>query len=248
MENRRLNRITWLFVIIMLLAVATMLAPTFQKTAHIQLPSAEETDREDDSQSGIGSGTLSVVQVRPDTVQAAIATMERTASYSRMVTVEQFWGDTSRSTEITVSAHEGWTRTDRVLWDQQVRHTITDGETTYIWYNDETVVAELPAGGITADDEQSIPTYEDILALPVAQIHSADDRMLSDLHCIYVETGEDEAGYVMRYWVSMDTGLLVAAEKLLEETTVYRMSALSLYQGVPAESEFTLPDGRMLLG
>ena len=73
-----------------------------------------------------------------------------------------------------------------------------------------------PAGDITPDDEQAIPTYETILDLPVEDIAAADYRSVSDVNCIYVETVQDPEGYTQRYWVSVETGLLVASERLLE--------------------------------
>ena len=45
----------------------------------------------------------------------------------------------------------------------------------------------------------------------------------------------------------METGLLVAAEKLTGEETVYRMAALSVDLTEPTAEEFTLPDGTSLL-
>lgn len=56
-------------------------------------------------------------------------------------------------------------------------------------------------------------TYEDILALPPERIAAADYRALEGVNCIYVETEPDEAGYVERYWVSVSSGLLAAAER-----------------------------------
>ena len=128
-----------------------------------------------------------------------------------------------------------------------MRHTLTDGETTYIWYDRETAVYTAPAGDITADVEQSIPTYEDILDLPAARIAAADYQVISGVNCIYVETTADDAGYVLRYWVSLDSGLLVAAEKLLEEETVYRMWQTSEEFSPVIDREFTLPDGTDVL-
>lgn len=69
--------------------------------------------------------------------------------------------------------------------------------------------------------EQAIPTYEEILALPPETITQADYRTVSDVRCIYVETAEDEWGYTQRYWVSVDTGLLVVAERLYDGEPVY---------------------------
>ena len=45
----------------------------------------------------------------------------------------------------------------------------------------------------------------------------------------------------------MDTGLLVQAEKLLGEETVYRMTSLYVDQTEYDASRFTLPDGTVLL-
>jgi hypothetical protein len=143
----------------------------------------------------------------------------------------------------------GWTRLDRTLVDGRVRHTLTDGETTYIWYNSERTVYTASAGEITADMEQSIPTYEEILLLSADTIAAADYRTLGEgVNCIYTETAEDTEGEALRYWVSVDTGLLVAAEKLLDGETVYRMWETAIELSPSMTEEFTLPDGTVVDG
>jgi len=136
---------------------------------------------------------------------------------------------------------------DQTLARDRVRHSITNGESTYIWYNSQRTVYAAEAGEITADMEQAIPTYEDVLELPVEEIAAANYQTLSDMNCIYVETAADAYGYVLRYWVSVDTGLLVAAEKQLDGETVYRMWETSSELDPIIETEFTLPDGTDLL-
>ena len=99
---------------------------------------------------------------------------------------------------------------------------------------------------LTQDAEQGILTYEDILALPPERIAAADYRALEGVNCIYVETEPDDAGYVERYWVSVSSGLLAAAERECDDAVVYRMAALTVsYDGVDAE-DFTLPNGTVL--
>lgn len=44
----------------------------------------------------------------------------------------------------------------------------------------------------------------------------------------------------------MDTGLLVAAEKLCGDETIYRMEAAEVTLSVVAEEAFLLPDGTAL--
>lgn len=247
MDKRRLNRITWAFVALMVLAAALMLTGSLRRSSRITLPESG-TDSDQLTENGSAGGSMpTVVAVTPETVQAAVETLARPEAYSRTVTVEQFWGGGSGTYEVTVKVSGGWTRTDRVLPDGQTRRAVTDGETTYIWYNDEKDVYNVPAGDISADNEQTIPTYEDILRLQTADIREADYRTISEVNCIYVETGETPEGYVFRYWVSVDTGLLAAAEKLLSGETVYRMGALNVDQTAPDASDFTLPDGTVLL-
>ena len=204
MDERKRNWITWSFVALTVLVIAAMMSSTLRRTNRVELP---DTDESPDFSAGADAG-LTVVEVTPETVQTAIATLHRPEAY---------------------------------------RRTITDGQTTYIWYNSETSVYETAAGDITADEEQGIPTYETVLELPTADIAMADYRAISGVNCIYVETVENADGYVERYWVGVDTGLLMAAERLVDEEPVYRMAALTVDMTAPTAADFTLPDGRILV-
>ena len=247
MNEKKRNWITWAFVAATIVIVALMLLSTLQRPSRIRLPATDTAPGQTSGEVETESGTLTVISVTPETVQAAIGSLSRPAAYRRTVTVEQIWSGGSGTSETSVVVRDGFTRTDRTLPGGQVRHIITDGESTYIWYNSEKTVYTVPAGDISADDEQGIPTYEDILELPTESIVTADYRTISNVNCIYVETAPDEAGYTLRYWVNVETGLLVVAEKLLEEEAVYRMAALTLDEMLPTADQFILPDGRALL-
>ena len=247
MKTKRIRLITAAFVVLVVLAVGLMLFNTLRRPPSIQLPEENPSSGQSGGNVSAEEGGLTVVAVTPKTVQAAIATLLRPETYSRKISVQQFWTGGDGTVETTVTVKAPWTRMDRPLADGRVRHTLTDGETTYIWYDRETSVYTAPAGNITADVEQSIPTYEDILDLPVERIAAADYQVISDVNCIYVETTEDDTGYVLRYWVSLDSGLLVAAEKLLGEETVYRMWQTSEDLSPAINQEFTLPDGTDVL-
>ena len=133
---------------------------------------------------------------------------------------------------------------DLELPQEHTRHSLTNGETTWLWYDEETEVLRLPAGGVTADNEQNIPTYEDVLALPPETVTAADYREFGGTPCLYAETAAGD-GYLRRWWISVETGLLTAAEVLYEEETVYWMETLG--ERVPVENAFVLPDGTELL-
>ena len=246
MDKRNRNRITWGFVILTVLIVTVMLLNTLHRSGHITLPEPGAGADQNQEGSGVDDDALSVVEITPQTVQTAIATLARPESYRRTVTVQQFWTGGSGSYDTAVAVYGPWTRTDRTMPDGQVRHTITGTDTVYIWYNNETEYFTGAAGSISPDNEQSIPTYEEILQLPTEAITAADYQTVSDVACIYTQA-ETDGGYTLRYWVSVDSGLLVAAEKILQEETVYYMEALSVDLTEQTPEQFTLPDGTVLV-
>lgn len=245
MDKRKLNWITWGFIAVTMIVVVMMLMNTLHRPEHIVLPDTSAASDQIAEGPGTDGNALAVVEIAPETVQAAIATLSRPGAYRRTVTVEQFWSSGSGSYETTVTVSGGWTRMDRTMPDGRVRHSIIGPEETCVWCNNETEIYRSAVGAVSADNEQCIPTYEDILDLPVEAISTADYRVLSDIRCIYVEASEGNSQ--LYYWVSVDTGLLVAAEKLLDGERVYRMEALTVDQTEPAATEFTLPDGTSLL-
>lgn len=248
MDKRNLNWITWAVLAVAVVLAALMLGGSLNRTAHITLPSSEPPKDPAAGDSGAGAA-LTVIEITPETVQAAIASLSRPENYGRSMTIEYLWDGGGGTHELYTIVREPWTRVDRGLPDGNTRISLTNGEETYIWYgyDRDAEVTVLPAGDFSADVEQSIPTYEDILDLPVEEILLADYRPLDALTCIYVETDMDEAGYFTRYWVSVENGLLVQAERLLGEAVVYRMTSLYVDQTEYDASRFTLPDGTVLL-
>lgn len=248
MDRRNLNRIITLVLTAVVVLVALMLTGSLHRPARIVLPAestatGQPTDSPEDP-----SDALTQVAVNPSTVQTAIETLARPELYRRTLSIQQVWSSGSGTWETVVTASQPWTRLDRSLTDGRVRHTVTDGESTYIWFNSESDVFVTPSGSITPDAEQGIPTYEDVLLLSPKNIVEADYRTIGEqVNCIYVETREDDYGYSLRYWVSVDTGLLVAAEKLQNGETTYRMWETAIDLAPVLTDEFTLPDGTYLL-
>ena len=248
MDKRKLNGITWAVLAAAILIAALMLGGSLNRTAHITLPPSNPP-RDPAAEGEDPGGGVTVVEIAPETVQAAIASLSRPGNYGRSITLEYLWPGGGGTQELYTIVRGPWTRVDRGLPDGSTRISVTNGQETYIWYGydggAETV--SVPAGEFSADVEQSIPTYEDILDLPVEEIVLADYRPLEALTCIYVETAPDQSGYITRYWVSVENGLLVQAERLLGEDSVYRMTALYVDETEYDASRFTLPDGTVLL-
>lgn len=247
MDKRKMSKISAALAVAMVLLIALLMSSSLRRTAHITLPEETGVPGQAVGEATDENSVTAQVTITPKTVQTAIATLRRPETYRRTIAVEQFWSGGSKAFNTTVSVSGGYTRTDRSLIDGRLRHTITNGETTYIWYNNESDLFSGPTAGISADEEQGIPTYETILDLPPECITMADYRVLSDgVNCIYVETSADIGGYIHRYWVSVDTGLLTAAEREKDGMMVYRMTSLAVDTVRPTTVDFTLPDGTRL--
>lgn len=229
--------------LIILLVVAFMVRSSLSRPERLVLPA--EPDGAGASGAPVTSETIDRVEVQPDTVQSVIAALERPAVYSRDITIERYWSGGSGTSRATVRASGGWMRLDLTTGDGQQRHVISGEGAVYVWYGTSKRYFS-GAETMSQDAEQGIPTYEDVLALPTEQIAAADHRALEGVSCIYVETAPDDARYSERYWVSTDTGLLVAAERMHGDEVIYRMASLAAsLEPVDAEA-FTLPSGAVL--
>ncbi|MBQ9521306.1 MAG: hypothetical protein IJR72_01880 [Oscillospiraceae bacterium] len=247
LQTRRGWRHYWLAM--GLLCAVTLALPlgarlVFRRTAHITLPDSIGLTG---AGNGDGAGGLTAavpLDVTPDTAQAVIATLSRRPRYRRTVTVRRTWSGGEQDTPLVVTVSGDWTRVDRTLPDGTTRHAVTDNVTTYLWYGDAGTIVTVPAGAVSADNEQLIPTYEDVLRLPKERIALADyHRIESGIDCIYVETTQEDSRKE-RYWIGVSTGLLVAAEMLLDDNSIYWMEAAEPEE--PPPDAFTLPDGTVL--
>lgn len=243
MRGQKLSPFGLAVAVLVLLVVAFVVRGSFLQTAHIELPPEEDASAPDDTQ-GIESVQLDRVEVTPVTVQAVIAALARPENYSRTVFIERYWNGGSTASTAQVQVLGAYSRCD-LSEGSEIRHTVTNGVETAVWYDEETTVYRA-ASLLSADAEQGIPTYEDALLLGIEQIAAADYRMLDTLPCIYIETVADEAGYAEQWYISVDSGLLAAVEKRCGEDVVYRMKSLEVTLATVTEDAFDLPDGTRL--
>jgi hypothetical protein len=247
MDRRKFSAIAIGFGSLVVLVIALLLSNSLRRSSHIVLPAADAAAASASASQSQGGGGVVTVDITPQTVQSAIASLERPASYARVLTCEYLWSGGNASFQATVKVSGGWTRTDTAQIDGRQRHVLTDGSRTYVWYDSQREYYAGAAGDVTADQEQHLPTYEDILQLDADRITAADYRVFAEENCIYVETAPDDAGYSLRYWVSTSTGLLTGAERLCKGESVFRAAAQPLLETAPTAADFTLPDGTALL-
>lgn len=109
MDKRKLNRITVGFVALMVLVIVLMLVNSLRRSAHITLPQESDISDNIQEEGDLDGSALTLVEIRPDTVQAAIATLDRPTQYRRTFRVMQFWSDGSGGSEFSVSVSGPWT-------------------------------------------------------------------------------------------------------------------------------------------
>lgn len=238
------NRKTPLMIIIlgMLLLVILLLAQhMLRERSTITLP---ERPAEADSSGGSSdTKALNVLRITPETVQAAVATLSRPVSYQRSQTVVLYWEGGKSTTTAQVAAKNGVTRIDMTLPDGSVSHILFNGERFAVWYDEDKDWSLLRADQISPDALQRMPTYETVLDLPADRIVQAEFCQLSGVYCIYILTAPDADGYSESFWISVQSGLLYAAERTYNGNVIYRFSATEPNKDAPDEALFLLPDG-----
>jgi hypothetical protein len=226
----------------LLVALVLLLGGGAGRSATIVLPEMPvDTDTSTEENGDIADN---VVQITPTTVQSAISALSRPASYKRTEVVETFWSGGKGQSVSLVSVSGAATRVDTTLADGGVKHMLIVGSRTAVWYDEEDAWVEL--GQSDADAARRMLSYEDVLALASEEIQEADYRDLDGVTCVYVATLPDDTGYVTRYWVSVSSGLLVAASRERDGETVYRFTSSDPDADAPAEELFLLPDGGVL--
>lgn len=248
MEDRKRTIIAAVIVCVVLLAVVySFCLNLFTPTPEIILADPNMTASQDIG-GNMGDVGGIVVEVTPQTVQSAVASMERYESYSRTVTVEYREGEASLGTVTSqVWADSGWVKVDTVLASGMTEHSIVGDGQLWLWYDEGGQVYTGPAADMTADLMQRLPTYEDVLLLDGDSITGAGYEERSGQPCIYVEAEFSGLGYRERYWISVVSGLLVAAETEKEGVLVYATSSYEVVSPVAEEYRvFQLPDGTVL--
>lgn len=190
----------------------------------------------------------SLIEITPDNVQKVLATLERTEAYTRTIRQTHYWSEgassAAREAEIWITP-----RALRIAWDDGENVILT--ETAYhIWFDDRPPHSRPVTAGLGLSLEQilnefqGIPSYETVLELDPNQILEAG-YVLKNIggvyeYCVYFVFGDSALGYVDRYYISLNSGLLIAMLTLDGDIPVFRMETLRLTLEPPAADVFVL--------
>ena len=244
------NRLAIAIAITCLIVVA-IFASFGRSLFFVHIPSITLGDASSEEDPASGSSTPEAadqywqVDVTPETVQSIVATLVRPDSYYRELTVETFW--TGGSSSVQYWQDRAWSHTRQDLASGAVRHDLSGPESAYYWYESSSAWNALPADERSHDLAQHIPTYETVLDADPEQITGTGyDDSRGGIPCIYVEVSAPGGERVDRYWISVESGLLISSETLEGEELLYRMTAYSPIQSCPSGTTFQLPDGTVL--
>lgn len=244
------SRTKFAILIAVILAAAVIYSFTFnlfEETPSVNLAGPGDVSQSGDQDSTLLGDAAVLVEVTPETVQNVIATLTRYRSYSRVIQIEYWNGGTvTGSLSASTAVDNGWTSVV-LTTPSGVEYTIIGEGLCYRWYDDEMNYAVFSANEWADDVAQRLPTYETVLKLDPNTITAAGYEKRGGVNCIYVEKEDHELGYLERYWISVESGLLVSAETLKNDETVYRMTAYEVESPLSdAQTYFTLPDGVQL--
>lgn len=187
-------------------------------------------------------------QVSPENVQSILSMLTRPLSYHQTLRLTVASGTVAREQTVDVwrSGALSLVRSTDVYG---TRSCLSDGQTLYVWYDDDSEhVEQLTLDGtIDLDDLTGIPSYESLLTLPKSRIQQADYVMLEDqgTQCVFIAYLEN--GVQHYYWVSLDSGLLCRQTMLREDQPIYTAEQTA-YEAFMSTDEalsgvFVLPDG-----
>lgn len=237
----------YILILLALLAVAVLVYLLFpgrqSSTPAVTLPTPPPAESAAPSAPEQAEGTQRIA-VSPDTVQTVIATLRRSDSYSRSLSVEDLWSGGSRMRTVRVWARGDNLRlgiTDDGNPDLPQQNVLVKGGEKWIWYADSSRVYRGPLLPGDADAYQSILTYEALLRADISDILDADYRTFGERNCIYVQWRTGGEGYVSECYIDPGSGLLMGERRYDGDILIYAMDSSIPDLTTPDESVFAEP-------
>ncbi len=222
------------------LIIAAVLISTFgpsNQTPSITLPSPTANGNSSEPNADTNS-----LDVTADTVCSALKILNRAENYSRIYTVKTLWDGGESEDNISVW-QKGSSIRMTISSNNRNKNILVLGTDLYIWYDDSVGVlkSSLDEGGYAqADSFARLITYEELFEISPENITDAGYVNKLNEPCIFAEY-TSSGNYVNRVYVSANSGLLVASEKLKDGKTVISMTTSSTDLSTPPDSIFDVP-------
>lgn len=192
----------------------------------------------------VGKDEINRVEVSAETVKAVLETLARAENFSRNYKIKTLW-DGGESESSLSYWQKGSNIRIRITQNKSVRNILVLGNELYVWYDGSSGIfkSKLAESSVSRELDKfaGLVTYEDIMEAPQEDILSASYDMHSGQPCIVADYKSGELNYVNRIFVSIDSGLLLAAEKYDGDTLVYSMEFVSIDLSTPPNDVFAIP-------
>lgn len=194
-----------------------------------------------------GNQGANFLNVDTDTVQELVKSLSRADSYNLGYEQISYYTGGESSAAINIFKSGDKLLINRTQKNINKNILIADGEIS-IWYGESKPVFSALLDDYNysaADGYASLITYEELLKADPRDILDAGYEVVQDMGCIYVEyrsSGEySDRSYTNRLYISVDTGLLTAAEVLEDNVKVYSLQLHISNMTTPSEAVFELP-------
>lgn len=192
----------------------------------------------------LGLGKYTIADISPSTVAAIVQTLSRADEYSRTLTITNYWDGGENI--VTLDCFVSGTSAHVIRNDgYSSRHELIVGNNLHVWYDDAAgtfsgTISE-PVYPYYIDQMSHLQTYEDLLTIDSSYITDAGYVTAFGEGCVFAEYISGDFNYRTRVYVSIDTGLLMGAERYDGDTLIYEMTSNSPNLSSPDLSHFNLP-------
>ena len=234
---KHLRRAVLLLIVLLALALLVfVLLRAFGRAAEtstVELPQSRTDDTDTVTPVPFMPQTADVT---PETVKAVLHTISPVRSYSRALLVETYW-EGGGTTEVILT----WVRDDSLRLRSDARNLLATPDGLWLWYDDADAVFSANATA-ERDRYMRILDWETLLDGETEIVAAAYTEFEGE-RCIYAASRGGAFDYVTEIYVSLRSGLLIAADTYEGEKCVYRMRSGSLEITTPDESWFIPPEG-----
>ena len=243
--------LTLAFVLILVIALF-ILGQRERSQNKIQLPDAHSEIS--DSTPVDTEGDNNLLSVDNQNVIDILTSMNRADFYHQLYSVEVGNGIDTAASTVELWVCEQFKQA-QVTTSRNTKTVVSDGENIWIWYvSDHGYTNFLLTEDLTFEDVLGLPAFDYLNVLETAHITEAEYLILeegnSETACIFLAAQQEEDADV-RYWISLETGLLYEADAMNNSTQVYHVQQTA-FDLLASEDEvfsdkFILPDGTSII-
>ena len=236
-----------LFLIVLAVLFGLLMNGSLKSEGNIVLPQGSMQIEDTVDIAGHNQRVVREVTVRPDNVQAVVATLSRPVSYSYTAEKISYYpeGSASAISLLRVSGNMG--RVDMFDTDGRIQKQLiyTQSE-VYMWGKGDVAYYKGSRTSFSPEDEAGLPTYESVLSLDPNCIIDAGLTEHNGRLCIYLTSSYYDGRYTRDWYIDIDSGLLYSCDARDNGEVIWSVLRKEMVISEQDSSLFVLPNGQKL--